>query len=177
MAESRESKVNDFLRLLMANQRPILAFILGLVPNREDARDIFQETVLVMWAKFDSFEEGSNFVGWGITIARYKVLQAHRHRSKYGLQLSPAALEAVEDKAERYIRHVDKRIEALQSCIRKLDPKDYDLIRMRHEDEMDVQTIAEGFNRSVQSVYKRFSRIYQALMECIRRTLDQEKLA
>lgn len=176
MSEASESRINDFLRLLMANQKPIFAFILGLVPNREDARDIFQETVLVMWAKFDSFEEGSNFVGWGITIARYKVLQAQRQYSRNSLQLSSAALEAVQSKAEHYVQHVDKRIEAMQSCIRKLNKKDHDLIHMRYEKEMDIKTIADGFNRSVQSVYKRFSRIHQTLMECIRRTLDQEEL-
>ncbi len=60
MTES--TKVNEFLRLIMANQKPIYALILGMIPNRDDAEDIFQETVLVMWSKFDSFERGTSAV-------------------------------------------------------------------------------------------------------------------
>ncbi len=45
---SDSSKTNEFLRLLMAHQRRIYAFILTMVPNHGDAEDLFQETVLLM---------------------------------------------------------------------------------------------------------------------------------
>jgi hypothetical protein len=42
---SDSSKTNEFLHLLMANQKRIYTFILALVPNHQDADDLFQETV------------------------------------------------------------------------------------------------------------------------------------
>ena len=72
MTES--SQTNEFLRLLMANQKRIYAFILATVPNRQDADDLFQETVLLMWSKFDDFQRGTSFVAWGITVAKYQIL-------------------------------------------------------------------------------------------------------
>ena len=38
-----------FLALLMSNQRRVHAFILSLVPNRNDADDLLQESIVVMW--------------------------------------------------------------------------------------------------------------------------------
>ena len=99
MTES--TKVNEFLRLIMVNQKPIYALILGMIPNRDDAEDIFQETVLVMWSKFDSFEQGTNFVAWGMKIAKYKILQAHRQAVRHNFQFSQAALESLQHKSDQ----------------------------------------------------------------------------
>lgn len=55
------SRTNEFLQLLMANHKRIYAFILGMVANYQDAEALFQETILVMWSKFDQFEQGTSF--------------------------------------------------------------------------------------------------------------------
>ncbi|MCK4629078.1 MAG: hypothetical protein KAT56_08735, partial [Sedimentisphaerales bacterium] len=60
------SNTERFLKLLMANDKRIYAFILTLVPGRIDADDLMQETVTIMWRKFDDFEPGRDFVAWGI---------------------------------------------------------------------------------------------------------------
>ena len=65
---------DEFISLVMANQRKIYSFIVHFVPNRSDADDLFQETVALMWEKFKIFEEGTSFAAWGIQIAHYKRL-------------------------------------------------------------------------------------------------------
>ncbi len=175
MTES--SKVNEFLRLIMANQKPIYALILGMIPNRDDADDIFQETVLVMWSKFDSFEPGTSFTAWGIKIAKYKIFQAHRRNVRNNLRFSEAAFQSLQDKSDHFVRNIERRMQALRKCIRKLSKKDYDLVRMRYENELTIKTIAERLGRSVQSIYKRMARINDSLIRCIRRTLAMEEIA
>lgn len=54
-----------FLRLLLKSQSSIYAFILVLVHDQNDADDIMQETVTLMWRKFSTFEPGTNFTAWG----------------------------------------------------------------------------------------------------------------
>jgi RNA polymerase sigma-70 factor (ECF subfamily) len=175
MTES--SKINEFLRLIMANQRPIYAFILSMLPNRDDAEDIFQETVLVMWSKFDSFERGTSFAAWGTTVARYKILQAHRRNVRHNFRLSQAAIQSVQNHSDNFVQHIERRMKALRKCVRKLNNRDYELIQMRYEHELSIKTIAERLNRSVQSIYKRMARINDSLIRCIRRTLSTEELA
>ena len=65
----------QFLRLLIANQDKIYAFILTLVHNSTDAEDILQDATTVMWRKYDTFTPGTSFIAWGITIARMHVLK------------------------------------------------------------------------------------------------------
>ncbi len=174
MTES--SKVNEFLRLIMANQKPIYALILGMIPNRDDAEDIFQETVLVMWSKFDSFERGTSFTAWGIKIAKYKIFQAHRRNARNNFRFSQAAFESLQGKSDNFVKNIERRMQALRKCIRKLSKRDYDLIQMRYENELAIKTIAERLGRTVQSIYKRMARINDSLIRCIRRMLAMEEL-
>ena len=67
-----------FMRLFLQSERRILGFILSLVPNLSDAEDLLQETCSIMWNKFEQFENGTDFVAWGISIARYRVLTFRR---------------------------------------------------------------------------------------------------
>jgi RNA polymerase sigma-70 factor (ECF subfamily) len=171
------SKTNEFLRLIMANQKRIYAFILGMVPNHQDAEDLFQQTVLVMWSKFDSFNRGTSFTAWGITIAKYQILSVRKQYSRTEKQFSQAALELLQNESDYFLEQIDSWMAALRECVRKLNQRDYELIRMRYEDEIAMASIAARIGRTVQSVYKRIARIHDALLRCVRRTLAMEGLA
>jgi len=161
----------------MANQKRIYAFILGTVPNHGDADDLFQETILVMWSKFDGFTRGTSFTAWGITVAKYQILSARKRYSRRSLQFSQAALDLLQEESDPFVRQIDSRIQALRGCVRKLSRQDHELIQMRYEDEIAIKAIAERLGRSVQGVYKRIAHIHDALLRCIRRAISREGLA
>ena len=73
-----------FVRNLTNCQPSLYAYILSLLPNRDDANDVLQDANLVMWRRSAEFAEGTNFLAWAYKIARYKVLSHHRdqHRSR-----------------------------------------------------------------------------------------------
>jgi RNA polymerase sigma-70 factor (ECF subfamily) len=171
------SKTNVFLQLLMANHKRIYAFILGMVPNYQDAEDLFQETILVMWSKFDQFQQGTSFASWGATVAKYQILNARRKKTIKNLQFSPHIQKMIMEKSESFSEQVDARMQALRYCIGKLNSRDYELVKMRYEKEQDVKDIAVGLGRSMQSIYKRLARIHDVLLQCVRRTLGWEELA
>ncbi len=175
MTESPDT--NEFLRLLMANQKRIYAFILAMVPNHGDAEDLFQETVLLMWSRFASFARGTNFAAWGITVARYQILSARKRHSTRRLRFSRIAQDLLQADSADFVDQIDIRMQALRGCIRKLRQADYDLIRMRYEDEVAIKAIAERMGRSVQSVYKRMARVHDALLRCVRRAIGREEFA
>jgi len=174
---SDSSKTNEFLRLLMANQKRIYAFILTMVPNQVDADDLFQETVLLMWSKFDSFARGTSFTAWGITVAKYQILSVRKRHSTRSILLSQAAMDLLHDESNPFVEQTDSRTQALRKCIDKLERRDYELICMRYRDEASVKTIAEQMGRSIQSIYKRIARIHDALLRCVRKTIGLEEFA
>jgi RNA polymerase sigma-70 factor (ECF subfamily) len=174
---SESSKTDEFLRLLMANQKRIYAFILAAVPNQVDADDLFQETVLLMWSKFNSFTRGTSFTAWGITVAKYQILSVRKRHSTRSALLSQAAMDLLHDESEPFVEQTDSRMQALRKCVGKLDQRDYDLICLRYRDETSVKTIAEQMGRSIQSIYKRIARIHDALLRCVRKAMSSEELA
>lgn len=174
---SESSKTDEFLRLLMANQKRIFAFILTMVPNQVDADDLFQETVLLMWSKFDSFTRGTSFAAWGYTIAKYQILSVRKRHSTRSVLLSQAAMDLLHEESEPFVEQSDSRTQALRKCLGKLDQRDYELICLRYRDEISVKSIAEQMGRSIKSVYKRIARIHDVLLRCVRRTLGPEELA
>lgn len=68
------NRSKHFLSLLMRYQTRIHTYILYHVPNRADAEDILQDTIVVLLDKFREFKEGTNFLTWGMTVARYKIM-------------------------------------------------------------------------------------------------------
>jgi RNA polymerase sigma-70 factor, ECF subfamily len=171
------SRANEFLQLLMKHQRQIYAFIQGMVPNRPDADDLFQETILLMWSRFDDFERDTNFTSWGITVAKYTVFTARKRHARQHRQFSPEVQALLQRQSDHVFPHLDRRSSALRRCLDKLNEQDLELIRLRYEEERPIKEIAEQRGRSLQSVYKRLARIHTLLLNCIRRTLGREEFA
>lgn len=174
---SDDCLTEDFLRLLLANHKRIYAFILTLIHNCTDADDIMQETTTVMWRKFKDYREGTDFVAWSITIAKYRVLSFRKKQAGSRVQFSDEAVEALENETAGMLTKMDHRLEVLQSCLAKLAERDKRLVHMRYEQDAAPNTIAEHIGKSVHSVYKRLAKIHDMLLQCIRRTLAAEETA
>ncbi len=168
---------NQFLQHLMSHQREIYGFIYGMVPNPHDADDLFQETVTRMWAKFNTFDPDTDFSAWGITIARYTIMSARKRFALRKRIFSENLQDLLLQQAEQIFTGFDRRVDALKQCVNKLNDRDYELIRLRYEEEIPVKTIANKAGRSLQSVYKRMARIHNLLSNCVRRTMNREELA
>ena len=73
MQRSDEQKEN-FVRLLIEAQGSLYAFILTLLANADTAKDVLQETNLVLWRKNEEFEAGTHFFAWARRIAEFQVM-------------------------------------------------------------------------------------------------------
>jgi len=173
-SQDESSQTERFLKLLTASNSRIYAFILGMVYNRSNAEDIMQETTIFMWRKFSEFQPGTDFVKWGVTIAKYQVLgfwQKHRHDP---IQFSEETLMALMAEADVMLNQVDARIDALQACLKKLQGRDRKLVNLHYMQDLAVKDVAEHIGRSIHTVYKSLARIHDMLLQCIRRQLMSE---
>lgn len=61
-------------------QNLLFAFAVNLTNNREDAKDLYQDTVMRAFACQDRFEDGTNFKAWCTTIMRNCFINEYRKR-------------------------------------------------------------------------------------------------
>jgi RNA polymerase sigma-70 factor (ECF subfamily) len=171
------SKVERFARLLATCQRQVFLYALGLVHNAADAEEILQETNLVLWRKFDQYEQGTDFHRWACRIAYYEILKFRERRSREERVFSNEFIETLATEAASSMPRVDTRREALAHCLGKLRQSDRQLVTCRYRPGATTRSVAESLGRSVQGTRKALHRIRLALMTCIERTLAAEERA
>lgn len=164
------------MRQFTANQRNIYLYIRSLMPNLADVEEVFQQTNLVLWQKFDEFDPETNFRAWAFRVAFYETAN-HRSRSrKGGVRFSDEFLAEVAAEAERQSDATEARLAALGQCIDKLPEHDRRLIEGRYAEGASGESIAAALGRPTRWVYKAVTRIRRALLQCVTRTLEQEGL-
>jgi RNA polymerase sigma-70 factor (ECF subfamily) len=174
MYDEIDAKYERFLRLYQANQDRIFRFIVALLPNYSAAEDVMQDTMLVMWRKFDQFEPGTHFAAWGMQIARYNIATYYRKAESGIMRFDDAALQHILEQQEQFEPVKDQYLEAMEGCLKQLQAESREMLSLRYNENMKISEIAEKIGRPLQAIYKRFSRIHHALYECIERTLRAE---
>jgi RNA polymerase sigma-70 factor, ECF subfamily len=168
--------VEDFVKLLLDNQRRVFTYILTLVPNVADAEDIMQEVSIVLWRKFPEYEAGTNFAAWAYrvaynTVRTFRVKQL-RCRVKFDDEL--LAMVATETESMREELEISRQI--LTDCEQKLSPDDRELLKARYQAGTTVRSLAAAVGRSVEGMYKAMRRIHDALYDCVQRRLASEEI-
>ncbi|MBN2842770.1 MAG: sigma-70 family RNA polymerase sigma factor [Sedimentisphaerales bacterium] len=165
---------DNFMTLFLSNQKRIYAFILMCIPNRTDADDLLQETAAWMWSNFDKYTPGTNFGAWGVSIARYKILNFCTNAKKTDVVFDEELLELIEHNSSQALEQTDRRIEALRLCLAKMSEKDRWLISLRYEKSLKINKIAELIERPTSGLYKKMAKIHSVLLNCTRSKLAME---
>ena len=162
----RDPNTRHFMDLIVSNQKKIFAYILSIVPNHVDAEDLLQETLAIMWEKFGSYEAGTDFAAWGVTIARFRILN---FRKKHRAFLSNEVFDLLEGQVVDRINSLDDQLENLSRCIEKLPLRDKKLLKMRYESDLTFEKIAAQFGLSASGICRAISRVHLKLTQCLRK--------
>jgi RNA polymerase sigma-70 factor (ECF subfamily) len=164
----------EFARLLSENQSRLYGYIHSLVPDLNHADDLFQQTALVLWDKFDAYDRERSFFSWACGVARFEAAnysrRLARQRKFFGHDLNLLLIAAHEELSES--ESSDRR-EALTRCVGKLRDDDRVLLTECYTDPAGIPGVAARRNRSPHSVYNSLRRIRVQLFQCITRTLAQ----
>jgi RNA polymerase sigma-70 factor (ECF subfamily) len=164
----------EFAELLRRDQARLYGYLHSMVRDINDADDVFQQTTLVLWKKFDEFDRGRSFFSWACGVARLEVANFLRTRGRHRLYFSDELnLLLVEAQAEMCNAELEDRREALAGCVEKLRERDRQLLTECYGDTAGVNSAAERSGRSSQSVHNSLRRIRRALYDCIARTLGR----
>lgn len=158
------------VRELTASQNRLFAFIFAQLPHRDRAREVLQDVNLVIWRKADQFTPGTDFWAWAAQIARLQVLTYYRDRGRERLVFNEAVLEQLAAAAEQFSSE-DDHATALQACLKKLPPRQRELVQRRYFANESVLQIAESNGRSAAAIKMALHRTRQALLQCIETAL------
>ncbi len=166
----------EFTNLLGSSRSRVFGHLLALVQNLADAEDLYQQTALLLWEKFDQYQRGTDFGAWAVTVAHYQALNFLRRQSRRKSLFSEAALARLAAvQLEIKTSEISARSEALSSCLEALPARAKRMLRLRYQGDRSLQQIADEQRRTVGSVYTAISRIRKALLSCIERRVAQEK--
>lgn len=174
-SESSVEQHSEFVRLLVRHERRIYAYILSLVPNWNDADEIYQETILRLWSELDRFDRDSNFAAWAVRVAYYQILTWRKKSQRSRLVFGRAALDQIAAaQTSEDLRQSDARHQALGDCIERLSERNRDLLKRSYSEGASLQEVARQLNRSLEAVYKALQRVRLSLHQCIEDRLANE---
>lgn len=168
---SNSSQHARFLRLYTGIQTKLFAFILSVVHNRNDAEELFQETSVILWERFETYESDKPFAPWALGIARNKVLEYLRANKRSRKLFSDSVYGQILQIAEGGEDDISQRVSALKTCLQSLKDVDRKLISFRFHENIPVKLLSQHTGRSADSLYKSLSRILHFLKLCIDRKL------
>src|SRR5687767_4268119 len=78
----------EFAELLRLHQSRLFGYVHSLVRDLDDAEDLFQQTAVILWNKFDGFDRSRSFFSWACGVARFEVANFLRARGRQRLYFS-----------------------------------------------------------------------------------------
>ena len=169
-------RMAEFVELYTQHYQRLQYYVMALLPMPNDSADVLQETSLVLWKKFDTFESGTNFFAWACKIARLQTKKHYQRHSRASRLLDEATLQLIAKEAMDSQSKSEVPLEILESCLERLDESDRKLICRRYEPDTTVKQIAAELGVTANYLSKTFGRIRRSLLTCIQGKLAKRDL-
>ncbi|MES2596196.1 MAG: sigma-70 family RNA polymerase sigma factor [Verrucomicrobiota bacterium] len=165
---------DQFLRLIAEHQAALHTFVRSMLPTREEASEVLQDVMVVLWQKFESAQD---FKKWAFGVARLEVLKFLQTRRRDRHIFDDELVNRLADEAMTLEqRHLTQR-EALEGCLQKLPSTQRELVLTAYTKGNRMDDLAAQRGQTPMALYKLLHRIRQALLECVQRSIVQEELA
>ena len=165
---------DELLDLIGTHRRQLFGFIFGIVHNLEDAEDVFQQTSIVLWEKFDQFAKGTDFVAWACSIARFKAINMTLSKRREKALFSDVLMDEMVERQHSQSALFEARADALEACRNNLSDRDQLVLGACYATDATIKEVAEQFGRPPGSVRNSLHRIRGLLAKCIEKRLAQE---
>lgn len=175
MQASDRDQHDQFLRLFVENEEALRGFVRSLVWTLEDAREVMQETAVVLWRKFDQLDSPADFRRWAFGVARLEALAYRRDRARDRHVFSDKLIAMLEVEAAEAGENALAEERALHACLDKLPEKQKTLVKAAYAPGVRIDEMARAVGRTPMALYKSLHRIRMALADCIRDHLRREE--
>ena len=165
---------DDFAERIVRNQRRVFAYIVTLLANRDDAEDVFQNTCLILWKKWDEFDPSRDFFGWACGIAHNEVRNLLRRKRPARLQLSEDVMARIAETRLKADKFLEIRGQFLALCLERLADAQRRLVEQCYLGDKPIKALAEEMSISPAALTMRLQRIRKILFECMELAVKDE---
>ena len=163
----------DFIRLFLEAEKDLLRYVMVLIPNVADARDVVQEAAVALWDKIDQYDPDKPFAPWACRFALNEAKMFLRKKSRQN-RLADEVVDLLEIERMENADRLDARKHYLRECLRTLPSKNAELVNDYYFNELSVEELGKRLERSIDAIYKTLQRVRQALHACIEKNLQME---
>jgi len=157
----------QFITSIMKHQGDLRAFIGSIVWDRHLCEDIMQEVAMVLWRKYDSFDQTRSFAAWARGIALNIVKQHVSDARQVKVVFSDAALQQVSTAYEQLDEFGPDEQQALRDCLSKLPDKSRELLTERYDKGRKLDEIAGAAGSTIAAIHMTLTRLRAKLQKCI----------
>jgi RNA polymerase sigma-70 factor, ECF subfamily len=163
----------DFIRLFLEAEKDLLRYVMVLIPNVADARDVVQEAAVALWDKIDLYDPDKPFAPWACRFALNEAKMFLRKKARQN-RLTDEVVDLLEIERMENADRLDARKHYLRECLRTLPSKNAELVNDYYFNELSVEELGKRLERSIDAIYKTLQRVRQALHACIEKNLQME---
>jgi RNA polymerase sigma-70 factor (ECF subfamily) len=168
MPATDEQEVAVFSELIAAHRSRVFGYIYAMLHNMSDAEDIYQQTTLLLWQKFDEFEPNSDFCNWALKIAYYNIKNFQRTARRRHALFSDEVMTRVAQFYESQTgRQAEERLDALSHCVRRLPERHQRILRQRYTDGVSIRELAELEGKTEAAMTMLLSRLRKTIFRCV----------
>ncbi len=163
-----------FVELLTGLQSRLYAYLCTLLAGADAARDVLQETNVVLWKKAAEYDAARPFEPWAFRFAHFQALAWRKRQSRDRLVFDETTLDLLA--ADFPAAHsAESELRALEECIGKLPDKQRALVERRYQRGDAVNAIAADERKPPNVIAAFLYRARKALAECVQTTLLAEE--
>jgi len=164
-----------FMRLVFESERELLRYVMAVVPDRADARDVVQDTLVALWKKRTQYDPSFPIVPWACRFAMNEIRMHRRREARWRIIQDDQLIEVLFARRQELAPKLDARQEYLQVCLEKLPARQRTVVEGYYLKEETVEQVAKKTNASVEAIYKILQRARQVLFECVNRGMRNEE--
>ncbi|QDT65742.1 ECF RNA polymerase sigma factor SigR [Calycomorphotria hydatis] len=142
------------------------------VANSTDADDVLQETCVLLWEKFDEYDNSKNFYRWAagfLTNVVRRFFQKRRRSKQFAF--SNEVLSRISHVRSGTEELLELRDEQLEKCLRRLTADQAELIWECYANDQKVVEYARAKRIAPNTVYSRLHRVRNELYRCVNNAL------
>lgn len=171
-------ETEEFRHLMRRYGGKLLAFIEGVVGNREEAEDVAQEAFVAAYRSLHQYDDGkASFATWLHRIAYHEALRRMKRRRPPTLSWDEdeSLLKyAEETDADNWLADAtEEQLQRLDEAIGRLPAYDQTLLRLYYEDDLPLKEIAYILDSEASILASRLRRIRNRLRKELQKTKEE----
>ena len=164
----------EFILELTQVQQRLFGFLFKRLADREQAREVLQRTNLVLCRKADSYEPGTNFKAWAMTVANYEVMAYRKTQVRERLVFTDEVDAMLGPDDDGRSSAQSDRVAHLSHCLKGMSSKNRELLDWRYQGERTMEKIAEDIGSTIGAVKVKLHRLRRQLLGCIQNRMQED---